>query len=777
MNATSSNQRLTSRPGQPRDQWHTQCDFILSCIGKTVGLGNIWRFPYMSLRYGGITFLVPYLILLVVMGVPLYVLELTLGQYSGAGPRQVFRRISPLFSGVGTAMLLVLAFTVFTYNLAVAWTVFFAGASIMEKLPWGRCGENYNTANCFAMAGNGASLEAEDDEDIFSNNTFASGQWLPEEHMSSAGNWNASNCAGLPTHPVDRHVSSSEEYFFNHVLGLRGDSLRGLGTLRWDIAICMLTAWLLVAACISRGITAVGRILHFTVIFPYFALVLLMIPTAYYDGVHNGIRFYGIFNASLLLNPDLWSDAASQLFFSLGISHGDIIALASFSRLRNNCMRDAIIVAVVNTLTSVFSVLVVYGMLGVAARRLGREVGNVHGLGLGLAFVTYPEALLYTPNPLVFSALFFIMLITLGLDSQFIMVEMLAVAVVDEWPALRPHRRWVSAGVCVLFFAANLCLCLDGGVRVFALVDHYAFSFSQFAVALLEVVAVAWVFGATRLLGLMRHDMAIPMPKAVQLYWRLTWRYAVPVILLAVLGTSVASHRRATFTAGQTVLKFNWWEDGIGLVLMLAPALLVLLVAVVVAVRQRHSGGSLKEVVSPTEDWGPAKRAEREPIRSSEAGQSAVVSGDQCRMCNVYLATLRPPCFFGTDAELPVRHSTDMELQAYPVRGVGMGSSRMRGLGGRQTEMSSPERVGDERNESSYTDSPVNQAARAPLTDAVCISGGKNISPTHKRCNRKPKDGRSKDHPDGFHSNTSSKSNQAHRPLNGVNNAGFQNIE
>ena len=66
-------------PTPPRDKWHTQCDFILCCIGKTVGLGNIWRFTYMSLRYGGITFLVPYLILLVVMGVPLYVLELTPG--------------------------------------------------------------------------------------------------------------------------------------------------------------------------------------------------------------------------------------------------------------------------------------------------------------------------------------------------------------------------------------------------------------------------------------------------------------------------------------------------------------------------------------------------------------------------------------------------------------------------------------------------------------------------------------------------------------------------
>ena len=238
MDATSSSQQMTVTWTMPRDQWRTQCDFILCCIGKTVGLGNIWRFAYMSLHYGGITFLVPYLILLVVLGVPLCVFELTLGQYSGAGPRQVFRRIAPLFSGVGTAMLLLLSLCVFAYSLAVTWTVLFAGASIPESLPWGRCGEEYNTPNCFAMADDGAYLKDVGEDDILPNNTCHSQQLLETQNNSSTGNWKASNCKGEPAIDDDhrlqeRRVPSSEEYFFNNVLGLDGNSLRGFGSLRW----------------------------------------------------------------------------------------------------------------------------------------------------------------------------------------------------------------------------------------------------------------------------------------------------------------------------------------------------------------------------------------------------------------------------------------------------------------------------------------------------------------------------------------------------------------
>ena len=555
----------------------------------------------------------------------------------------------------------------------------------------------YNTLNCFALAGNETCLKNGDGEDEILNNTCHSGQWLLDEHSNtSTGSWNASNWIEETAgghRQQDHRVPSSEEYFFNHVLGLGGDSLRGFGNLRWDVTLCLLTAWLLVAVCISRGITAVGRILHFTVIFPYFALIMLLIPTVFHDGVSEGLQFYGSFNISVLQSPKLWSDTASQIFFSLGISHGDLMTLASFNRLRNNCVRDSLFVVVINTLTSVLSVLVVYAVLGVTAKRLGRGVDNVRGPGLGLAFVTFPEALLYTPYPMAFSVLFFVMLITLGLDSQFVEVEMLAVALVDEWPALRPRRQWVSAGVCAILFTANLCFCLDGGVRVFALFNHYAFSFSPFAVALLEVVAVGWAFGAERLLNLMRQDMAIPMSAAVRLYWLLTWRYLVPAVLVTLLGITFAFHGRATFTAaGQTVLTFHQWEDDIGLVLMFSPVVLVLLVMVMVIVKQKRSGAPLRDVVSSTADWGAARRVKRGPGRSTEGAQGVMVNDDRSAIPGMY-PTKSGDAAHSDISDRSVEHAAppdlDIELSALYVRGLYKGTLGMspRNM---QTNLSSP---------------------------------------------------------------------------------------
>ncbi|XP_043208084.1 sodium-dependent proline transporter-like [Amphibalanus amphitrite] len=620
----------------PREKWRTQCDFILCSIGKTVGLGNIWRFPFMSLRYGGITFLSAYLILLVVVGVPLYVLEIVLGQYSSAGPRSVFSRMAPVSSGIGTAMLLVLAFTVFTYNLPVAWIIFFTAASFNRSPPWGECGHEYNSPRCVSLASNVSIVHDVEEVNISIGSSSQQKRYLLEEASS-----NDSDIASAEEelHLTQwRNVSSSAEFFFCNVLGLCDQSSQSLGVLRWDIVLCMLAAWLLVAACIFRGITSVGMILHFTVIFPYVVLVILLFPAVLYDGAMKGIQFYGTFNVSLLWSSSLWSDAASQIFFSLGISHGDVISLASFNRFRNNCMRDAILLAVVDTVTSILAVLVVFAMLGVTANQLGQEINSTHKLGLGLAFVTYPEALLHTPYPSVISVLFFVMLITMGLDSQFTMVEMLSVAVVDEWPRLRPQRHWISMGVCAAFFAANLCMCLDGGVRVFVLFDHFAFSFSQFAVALLEILAVGWAFGAERVLDLMSSEMKIPMSQWVKLYWRLAWRFAAPVVLVAVLGSTVAFHGRVSFTAGDTRLVFQPWEDGIGLVLMLAPAVLVVLTALWVMGKQWRRGGTLKEVLHPTADWGPAQ-VERHA--GTFEGGSGVANGNQFgNLRNIYLARL-----------------------------------------------------------------------------------------------------------------------------------------
>ena len=81
-----------------REQWSNGREFLLSCISMAVGVGNVWRFPFVALDNGGGAFLIPYILVLVFIGKPLYYMELCLGQFASAGSVKVWD-LAPAFRG------------------------------------------------------------------------------------------------------------------------------------------------------------------------------------------------------------------------------------------------------------------------------------------------------------------------------------------------------------------------------------------------------------------------------------------------------------------------------------------------------------------------------------------------------------------------------------------------------------------------------------------------------------------------------------------------------
>lgn len=73
-----------------RDTWGKEIEFLLSCIAMSVGLGNVWRFPFIALDNGGGAFVIPYIIVLIIVGKPIYYLEMLLGQFSSRGSAKVY---------------------------------------------------------------------------------------------------------------------------------------------------------------------------------------------------------------------------------------------------------------------------------------------------------------------------------------------------------------------------------------------------------------------------------------------------------------------------------------------------------------------------------------------------------------------------------------------------------------------------------------------------------------------------------------------------------------
>jgi len=89
---------VASESSGQRDQWSKGVEFLFSCIALSVGLGNVWRFPFIALENGGGAFLIPYVIVLLLIGRPVYYLEVIIGQFSSRGCIKAFD-MAPIMKG------------------------------------------------------------------------------------------------------------------------------------------------------------------------------------------------------------------------------------------------------------------------------------------------------------------------------------------------------------------------------------------------------------------------------------------------------------------------------------------------------------------------------------------------------------------------------------------------------------------------------------------------------------------------------------------------------
>jgi len=134
-----------------RESWSNHCEFFVSSLGLAVGLGNMWRFPYVCYVNGGGTFLIPYLIMLLFVGIPGLFLEQSTGQYARKGVNKVFGRMVPLFKGLGYTIVVISILNQMYYAVVCGWSFFYMFAGFQSKLPWINCadGENWHSPNCY----------------------------------------------------------------------------------------------------------------------------------------------------------------------------------------------------------------------------------------------------------------------------------------------------------------------------------------------------------------------------------------------------------------------------------------------------------------------------------------------------------------------------------------------------------------------------------------------------------------------------------------------------
>ncbi|XP_052753527.1 sodium- and chloride-dependent glycine transporter 1-like [Galleria mellonella] len=593
----------TSTPDKAK--WGRPLEFILACLGYAVGLGNIWRFPYLAYRNGGGAFLIPFFIMVVIIGLPLFFLELYVGQYTGLGPLHAFSAIGPFFSGLGYCTLVVISIISIYYMVIVAWTLFYVLTSIFGSLDWGSCDNDFNSDFCYSGSYDkncrSKNFTGSETQTYYLRTCMSIADICKSTGFQPYDDKFCLNSTNdrIPWYTNATRILASEEYYNERVLG-RGDATwENWGKIQWHLVGTLFLSWVIAFFCVIKGVQSAGKVVYFTALFPYIMLTILLIRGATLEGAGDGVLFYLSPSWELLLDARVWGDAASQVFYSFGVACGSLVTLASYNKFQNNCHFDAVLVSFTDFFTSVYAGFAIFTVLGYQANQMGVSIHEVAEQGPGLAFVVYPEAVLQMPVARLWSILFFFMLYVLGIGSQFAGIEAINTAIVDQWPHFRKNYWMVTAATCFTCFILGLPMCFSGGVYLFTLLDWNTASWAILLIGIAECIAVSWSYGINKALNDLA-DMKMKLNKFQTIYWKIVWTVITPVTSLAILififvDWTAPSYEDYVFPLFADLLG---WAIGLS-TLVLFP------VGVCWALYHGYHG---KDLFKPTSAWRPAVR-------------------------------------------------------------------------------------------------------------------------------------------------------------------------
>ncbi|EHB07235.1 Orphan sodium- and chloride-dependent neurotransmitter transporter NTT4 [Heterocephalus glaber] len=534
---------------EDRPAWNSKLQYILAQIGFSVGLGNIWRFPYLCQKNGGGAYLVPYLVLLIIIGIPLFFLELAVGQRIRRGSIGVWHYVCPRLGGIGFSSCIVCLFVGLYYNVIIGWSIFYFFKSFQYPLPWSEC-------------------------PVIRNGTVA-GKLVEAECEKS---------------------SATTYFWYREALDI-SNSISESGGLNWKMTLCLLVAWSIVGMAVVKGIQSSGKVSWGKAAErcrrqgQEFLVTRLLLR-----GAIDGILHMFTPKLDKMLDPQVWREAATQVFFALGLGFGGVIAFSSYNKQDNNCHFDAALVSFINFFTSVLATLVVFAVLGFKANImnekcvvenaekilgylnsnvLSRDLIPPHvnfshlttkdyaemysvirtvkedkfstlGLdpclledelnksvqGTGLAFIAFTEAMTHFPASPFWSVMFFLMLINLGLGSMIGTMAGITTPIIDTF---KVPKEIFTVGCCVFAFFVGLLFVQRSGNYFVTMFDDYSATLPLTVIVILENIAVAWIYGTKKFMQELTEMLGF-QPYRFYFYM---WKFVSPLCMAVLTSASI----------------------------------------------------------------------------------------------------------------------------------------------------------------------------------------------------------------------------------------------
>lgn len=271
--------------------------------------------------------------------------------------------------------------------------------------------------------------------------------------------------------------------------------IEGLG-IPWIVLLCLVIAWALIFYCIRNGAKSVGKVVKFTVFAPVVLLVIMAVKGCTMPGAAAGLAKLFIPDPTAFSDPTLWVDAIGQVFYSLSIMMAIMFAYGSYLGDDANVAGDAMIIAFSDMAISVLSGVVMFATMGGTGM-----LDSITASGIGTAFIVYPQAIVNLTNigwlNALFGAIFYLMLITLAIDSAFSIVEGVSASISDKFH-IKPKK--VTITVCIIAGIISLLFVTQAGLAWLDIVDNWANSFNLIIIGVLECIAIGWTFNLRKVL-------------------------------------------------------------------------------------------------------------------------------------------------------------------------------------------------------------------------------------------------------------------------------------
>ena len=462
---------------QPRENWSSHLGFVFAAAGSAIGLGNIWKFPYVTGQNGGGAFVLLYLACIAMIGIPVMLCELTLGRHTRSNPVGAFKRLNPETShvahliGIGTIVcgLLLLAMG------SIGWGILCLLLGVLVyRFRWivvGAMG---------VLAG----------FSILSFYSVVAGWTLGYIVKATSGT--------LRVADVDVAKDVFEKF-----------STHGV----WPVA-CHLVFMLMTMYIVYQGVTkGIERWSKILMPLLFMLLIVLIIRGLSLPGAREGVRFY--------LSPDFGKltaqsvlEAMGLAFFSLSLGMGAMITYGSYVSSHDNLFKSTLAITGLDVLVALLAGLAMFPAMF--------AMGVEPSVGPGLVFQVLPTVFNQIPAGMFWATLFFLLLSVAALTSAISLLEVVTAYFVDE----RQWSRRKATLVCgsIIFLLGVLCALsvadwsrlrwIESAIRwafgvaggsFFAVMDNLSSNWLLPLGGLFIALFVGWIWGPHQALKEIRH--------------------------------------------------------------------------------------------------------------------------------------------------------------------------------------------------------------------------------------------------------------------------------